>query len=47
MLPGLNLFAQGRLREVQPSGRPGEVELLGDRQEIAQIAQVRIHTEQS
>jgi hypothetical protein len=32
------LLADGRLRHMQPCGGTAEVELLGDRDEIAQLA---------
>ena len=35
----LDLRAQGRLRDPQPVGRASEVQLLGERHEVAELAQ--------
>jgi len=40
-----DLPREGRLRHVQPLGRPGEVELLGHGDEVAKVAQVDVHNE--
>jgi hypothetical protein len=37
-LQGLNLLAQGRLRDAQPRSRTTEVKFFGDRNEVAQMA---------
>jgi hypothetical protein len=39
LLEEADLAAERRLRDVQPLGRPGEVPLLGDRQEVPQPSQ--------
>jgi hypothetical protein len=45
MLEQSHLPRQGGLGHVQPLGRPGEVELLGDGDEVAEVTQVDVHTE--
>ena len=38
-----DLTGQRRLRDEETLGSPGEVELLGDRDEVAQVPQVHVH----
>jgi hypothetical protein len=40
LLEQLDLPAEGRLRDLHPLRRPPEVTLLGDRNEIAQVAEL-------
>jgi hypothetical protein len=39
-LEALDLLAEGWLRDSKPSGRPAEMELLGDGEEGAEVAQL-------
>jgi hypothetical protein len=38
----LDLLAERRLRHVQPFGRPAEVELLGQREEVTQLSRSQV-----
>src|SRR5262249_50066756 len=42
----VDLFAERRLGDVHPLGGAGEIQLFGDRYEIAQVPQVSVHNRQ-
>jgi hypothetical protein len=43
VLQDLDLAGQHRLRDVQRLGRASEVQMLSDRDEVAQLPQVNVH----
>jgi len=44
LLEAPNLLAQGRLRDVESRSRPSKMKFLGDREEVAQVAQLHTGT---